>query len=182
MKARITLLISGLILLAVASIARLANSNFLEGSASDIALTLGLAAIGLVIIGFFAVKSVKAKLKYVQEVRAEYQAAYMCMIQADPINTYILAATDTELKLLTNDKKKELILELKKDYITMEIADVMLRGIRKNKGLRISTNTAVAEATNGENISTEIVLLDDTKLLTPPLKEDALNTALLKLS
>lgn len=181
MKIRLILIIAGLIILAIASIARLVRSDFLQGSASDIMITFGLAGLGLAAIFLFAIKSVKKKLRYVQEARTTYQAAYMCMIESDPINTYMIVSTATELKILTNDKKQTPVVELKKEYVTIAISDSMIRGIRKVKGISISTNTKVAESLNGQSYSTNIILLDDTKLMTPPLSEDAVSNALLKL-
>ena len=181
MKIKIILIVIGLILLAGASTARLIKSDFLDSSAFEIAVTMGLVVIGLVAIGYYVVRAVKKKLKYVQEARTKYQAAYMCMIESDPINTYMLVTSETELKILTNDKKQTPIIDLKKEYISITLSDTMLRGIRKVKGITISTNDRVSESLDGQSSSTNIILLDDTKLMTPPLSEDAVSNALLKL-
>ena len=181
MKIKIILIVIGLILLAGASTARLIKSDFLGSSSFEIAVTMGLVIFGLFAIGYYVVTAVKKKLKYVQEARTKYQAAYMCMIESDPINTYMLIATATELKILTNDKKQTPVIELKKEYVLVTLSDTMLRGIRKVKGITISTNDRVSESLDGQSSSTNIILLDDTKLMTPPLSEDAVSNALLKL-
>ena len=178
MKLKSTLLIIGLALVLISAVARLKKSDILDGSTTEIIATFSLVIVGLAIIGFFAVRSVKAKLKYVSDARAEYQAAYMCMIQSDPINTYIVASTANDIKIISNDKKKTAIFELKKQVIDIAVADVSSRGIRKCKGIVI----AMKPEYDGEKSSTELVLLNDKKLLTPPLGEDALAQAVAELS
>lgn len=174
MKTRLIFILIGAVLLGGTSIIRLASSDILEGSPAELAATAAAIVIILALVGFLLVRSFKAKLRYLKEMRSEYNAAYLCMIESDLTNLYILASTDNDLLLFKNDKKKSVVVELKKRLIDITVTDVA-RGFRKGKGICISTKAGLSEEITP---STNITLLDDTKvILTPPLNDTELLAA-----
>ena len=174
MKTKLIFVLIGAVILGVTSIIRLASSDVLEGSPTELAATAAAIVIILALIAFFLVRSFKAKLRYLKDMRSDYNAAYLCMIESDLTNLYILASTDTDLILFKNDKKKSVVVELKKKFIDITVTDVA-RGFRNGKGIRISTKSGFSQEITP---STNITLLDDTKvILTPPLKDAELLAA-----
>lgn len=176
MKAKLTLLfiVLSAILFGTTSIIRLASSDVL-GSPAELAATMAVAVAILVIGASLLIRSFKAKLKNLNKLRSKYDAVYLCMIESDPVNLYLLVSTNTELLLLSNDKKNSVVIELKKKFIDITITDKVPKGFRNGEGLRITTKPGFTEEITP---STYITLLDDTKVIfTPPLKDAALTAA-----
>lgn len=179
MKLRNTVLFIGIGLFALAAIARFAASDLWSESTTYIIEVLLVAVILSMIIGFFIVRSLRSKLKNLNNLRSEYNAAYLCMMQADPINVYIIVSDNEKIKVITNDKKRTLIMDLTKQYVNLTVGDVKVSGIRKQEGLTIGMNPEFIEDTG----AVELVLLDDSKKLTwQPLRGAALEDAVRSLA
>lgn len=175
-KSNIAITIIGLILFAAAAVAGLIRSEIWTRTGSEFIAIAILVVLGVIGIGYLAVNSVKKKFKYASILRQKYGAAYFCQVEYDIQNFFVLVLDKDILRLITANKKMTEIWSSNKATTQTSIADISLNGVRKGKGIQLTA----AEPANSAQLSQQLrlVMLDDSKLATPVLKDEALENIL----
>ena len=175
-KSNIAITILGLILFVAAAVAGLVRSEIWTSTGSELIATGILVVLGIIGIGYFAISSIKKKFKYASILRQKYSAAYFCQLEYDIQNSYVLAVDKEMLRLFTADKKMAEIWSSSKAATQVSIVDISVNGIRKGKGIQL----IAAEPSSSAQLSQQLrlVILDDSKLATPVIKDEALESTL----
>jgi len=175
-KSNITITILGLILFLAAAVAGLVRSEIWTSTGSELIVTGILVVLGIIGIGYFAISSIKKKFRYASILRKKYGTAYFCQVEYDIQNSYVLTVDKETLRLFTADKKMTEIWSSSKAATHASIVDISINGIRKGKGLQL---TAAESSSSTELLQQlRLVMLDDSKFVTPVIKDEALESIL----
>ena len=175
-KSNITITILGLILFLAAAVAGLVRSEIWTSTGSELIVTGILVVLGIIGIGYFAISSIKKKFRYASILRKNYGTAYFCQVEYDIQNSYVLTVDKETLRLFTADKKMTEIWSSSKAATHASIVDISINGIRKGKGLQLTA----AESSSSTELSQQLrlVMLDDSKFVTPVIKDESLENIL----
>lgn len=168
--------IIGLIIFATAAVLGLIRSEIWTRTGSEFIAIGILVVLGIIGIGYFAISSVKKKFKYASILRQKYGAAYFCQVEYDIQNSYVLVLDKDMLRVFTADKKMNKVWSSSRATTQANIVDISINGIRKCKGIQLTA----AEVSNSTQLSQQLrlVILDDSKLATPVLKDETLENIL----
>jgi hypothetical protein len=172
-KSNIVITILGLILFASAAVVGLIRSEIWTRTGGEF---IAIGILGIIGISYFAINSVKKKFKYASILRQTYGAAYFCQVEYDIQSFYVLVQDKSMLRVFTADKKMTEVWSSSKAATKASIVDISLNGIRKGKGIQLTA----AESGDSTELSQQLrlVMLDDSKLATPVLKDEALENIL----
>jgi hypothetical protein len=97
-------------------------------------------------------------------------------VEYDIQSFYVLVQDKSMLRVFTADKKMTEVWSSSKATTKASIVDISLNGIRKGKGIQLTA----AESGDSMELSQQLrlVMLDDSKLATPVLKDEALENIL----
>ena len=175
-KSNIFLTIIGLIILATMAVIGLIRSEIWTRTGAEFIAIGVLVVLGIVGIGYLAISSVKKKFKYASILRQKYGTAYFCQVEYDIQSFYVLVQDKDTLRLFTAGKRMNEVWSSSKAATKASIVEVSLNGIRKGKGIQLTA----AELSSSTDLSQQLklVMLDDSKLATPVLKDEALKNIL----
>lgn len=182
MKA-LALIVTGVLIL-LSGLSLIGRSNIFDGTPGEniIKFILVAAIVGLFFysVGFIA----KLKLNTIIQLRKEYLGAYLCYMRTDLTKPYILVADKESIKILSYNRKKNIVAQFDKKHTKVSVVDVNfgrtgIQNVREQKGMRIEINPEFS-TTRSEPI--DILLLDPRFFFTPQLEEPALSIAVAELA
>jgi hypothetical protein len=175
-KSNIAITIIGLIIFVAAAIAGLVRSEVWTRTGSEFIAIGILVVLGIMGIGYFATSSVKKKFKYASILRQKYGTAYFCQVEYDIQSFYVLILDKDVLRVFTADKKMTEVWSSSKAGTKASIVEVSLNGIRKGKGIQLTPSESSSSTELSQQL--RLVMLDDSKLATPVLKDETLENIL----
>jgi hypothetical protein len=144
----------------------------------NIAVTSIMLMILLALVGAFVIWATKLILRGIDESKdkllKKYDFVYYCSIDNELMNECFIASNDTSLKLVSGDGGDKVLAEFKKEFIDITIEKLPLGLLGKTKGIRITSKPGGPY----EYGTVDLILLDATKILNPPLRNKATNEAI----